>query len=151
MKKIEYRVLTENDYNGLYELWISQAMTKRAMNPVDDSKDGITRYIRRNPSTCFGAFEDEKMIGAILSGHDGRRGIIHHLCVNEDYKRRKIASTLVKMAEEGLKKEGIQKIFCIVFNNNDVANSFWEKTGYSLRTNINYRNKSLNDNIPKGE
>ena len=151
MKKIEYRVLTENDYNRLYELWISQTMTKRAMNPVDDSKDGITRYIRRNPSTCFGAFEDEKMIGAILSGHDGRRGIIHHLCVNEDYKRRKIASTLVKMAEEGLKKEGIQKIFCIVFSNNDVANSFWEKTGYSLRTNINYRNKSLNDNIPKGE
>ena len=151
MKKIEYRVLTENDYNRLYELWISQAMTKRAMNPVDDSKDGITRYIRRNPSTCFGAFEDEKMIGAILSGHDGRRGIIHHLCVNEDYKRRKIASTLVKMAEEGLKKEGIQKIFCIVFSNNDEANSFWEKMDYSLRTNINYRNKSLNDQIPKGE
>ena len=59
MKKIEYRVLTEDDYDKLYELWVSQAMTKRAMNPVDDSKDGITRYIRRNPSTCFGAFEDE--------------------------------------------------------------------------------------------
>ena len=151
MKKIEYRVLTEDDYDRLYELWISQTMTKRAMNPVDDSRDGITRYIRRNPSTCFGAFEDEKMIGAILSGHDGRRGIIHHLCVQGDHKRQKIASTLVKMAEEGLKKEGIQKIFCIVFSNNDEANSFWEKTGYSLRTNINYRNKSFNDQIPKGE
>lgn len=151
MKKIEYRVLTEDDYDRLYELWISQAMTKRAMNPVDDSRDGITRYIRRNSLTCFGAFEDEKMIGAILSGHDGRRGIIHHLCVQEDHKRQKIASTLVKMAEEGLKKEGIQKIFCIVFSNNDEANSFWEKMDYSLRTNIIYRNKSLNDQIPKRE
>ena len=56
MKKIEYRVLTEDDYDRLYELWISQAMTKRAMNPVDDSRDGITRYIRRNSLTCFGAF-----------------------------------------------------------------------------------------------
>ena len=131
MKKIEYRVLTEDDYDRLYELWVSQAMTKRAINPVDDSKDGITRYICRNPTTCFGAFEDEKMIGAILSGHDGRRGVIHHLCVQEDHKRNKIASTLVKMAEEGLQKEGIQKIFCIVFRNNDEANSFWEKMGFS--------------------
>ena len=151
MEKIEYRVLKEDDYDSLYELWTSQAMTKRALNPIDDSKQGITRYLRRNPNTCFAAYEEGKMIGAILSGNDGRRGIIHHLCVHEDHKRQKIASRLVKMAEEGLKKEGIQKIFCIVFTDNEAANSFWEKMGYSIRTNINYRNKSLNEKIPKGE
>ena len=119
MEKIKYRTLKEDDYDELYELWNSQAMTKRALNPVDDLREGITRYLRRNPATCFAAFEEGKMIGAILSGNDGRRGIIHHLCVQEEYKRKKIASRLVKMAEEALQKEGIQKIFCIVFTNKD--------------------------------
>ena len=50
-----------------------------------------------------------------------------------------------------LKKEGIQKIFGLVFKDNDAANDFWEQQGYSLRTNLNYRNKSLNEAIPKGE
>ena len=62
-----------------------------------------------------------------------------------------IAQSLVSTAEEALKKEGIQKIFGLVFKDNDSANSFWESQGYSLRTNLNYRNKSLNDEIPAGE
>ena len=62
-----------------------------------------------------------------------------------------IASTLVKLAEEALKAEGIQKIFGLVFKDNDVANAFWERQGYTLRTNLNYRNKSLNSEIPQGE
>ena len=54
-------------------------------------------------------------------------------------------------AEEALRKEGIQKIFGLVFKDNETANAFWEQQGYSLRTNLNYRNKSLNDQIPAGE
>ena len=94
---------------------------------------------------------DEKIIGVILTGHDGRRAIVHHLCVHPDFRRMGIAEKLVSTAEGALKKEGIQKIFGLVFKDNDPANSFWESQGYSLRTNLNYRNKSLNDEIPAGE
>ena len=87
----------------------------------------------------------------ILTGHDGRRAIIHHLCVHPDYRRMGIAGHLVLVAEDALKKEGIQKIFGLVFKDNDTANLFWEGKGYSLRTNLNYRNKSLHDGIPAGE
>ena len=62
-----------------------------------------------------------------------------------------IADKLVAKAEEALKEEGIQKIFGLVFKDNDPANAFWENQGYSLRTNLNYRNKSLNEEIPAGE
>ena len=62
-----------------------------------------------------------------------------------------IAGHLVSLAEEALQKEGIQKIFGLVFKDNEAANEFWEKQGYSLRTNLNYRNKRLNDQIPAGE
>ena len=149
---MEYRIkqVTTDDYDAIYELWQSTEQSRRALNPVDDSREGIDRYLKRNPNTCFAAVDGIKIIGVILSGHDGRRAIIHHLCVHPDYRRLSIAARLVSQAESALKKEGIQKIFCLVFKDNDGANAFWEQQGYSLRTNLNYRNKSLNEAIPTG-
>lgn len=145
------RLVIPEDYDAIYELWNSTEQSRRALNPVDDSREGIARYLARNPNTCFAAEREGKIIGVILTGHDGRRAIIHHLCVHPDCRRMGIAGDLVSRAEEALKKEGIQKIFGLVFKDNDAANDFWEQQGYSLRTNLNYRNKSLNEAIPKGE
>ena len=145
------RLVIPEDYDAIYELWNSTEQRRRALNPVDDSREGIARYLARNPNTCFAAEREGKIIGVILTGHDGRRAIIHHLCVHPDCRRMGIAGDLVSHAEEALKKEGIQKIFGLVFKDNDAANDFWEQQGYSLRTNLNYRNKSLNEAIPKGE
>ncbi|MCR5316921.1 MAG: GNAT family N-acetyltransferase [Treponema sp.] len=149
--EICYKTLSPADYDELWELWNQVEQTKRALNPVDDSREGITRYMDRNSATCFAASSNGKIIGAILTGHDGRRAIIHHLCVHPDFQHMGIAKSLVLKAEEALKKEGISKVFGLVFKDNDKANSFWEKIGYSLRTDINYRNKSLNANVPTGE
>ena len=95
--------------------------------------------------------KDGRIIGVILTGHDGRRAIVHHLCVHPNYRRMGIAGHLVSLAEEVLQNEGIQKIFGLVFKDNEAANIFWDQQGYSIRTNLNYRNKSLNDQIPAGE
>lgn len=152
---ITIRPIVIGDYDLIYELWNSTEQSRRAMNPVDDSRDGIERYLKRNPTTCFLAYlndnTDNKIVGVILTGHDGRRAIIHHLCVHPDYRRQRIAHMLVQKAEEALREEGITKIFGLVFKDNDVANNFWENQGYTLRTNLNYRNKSLNKNVPQGE
>ena len=149
------RPVTIGDYDSLYALWNSTEQSKRALNPVDDSRAGIEKYLKRNPSTCFLAYseegEGEKVIGVILAGHDGRQAIIHHMCVDPGCRRRGIAGALVQKAEEALKKEGISKVFGLVFRDNDSANEFWEKQGYTVRTNLNYRNKSLNAAVPKGE
>ena len=150
---MEYTVklVTIDDYDAIYELWNSTEQSRRALNPVDDSREGIERYLKRNPNTCFAAVRDGRIIGVILTGHDGRRAIIHHLCVHPDCRRTGVAGRLVAVAEEALKKEGIQKIFGLVFKDNEAANAFWEQQGYSLRTNLNYRNKSLNEAIPTGK
>ena len=154
---ISIRQVKIEDYEGIYTLWNSTEQSRRALNPVDDSREGIERYLRRNPNTCFlalsekGSGDEPKVVGVILTGHDGRRAIVHHLCVHPSFRRQGIASQLVKEAEEALKKEGISKIFGLVFKDNDDANAFWEREGYSLRTNLNYRNKSLNENVPQGE
>lgn len=154
---ISIRPVTIEDYDGIYELWNSTEQSKRALNPVDDSREGIERYLKRNPTTCFlalakdGSGDAPQIAGVILTGHDGRRAIIHHMCVHPSYRREGIATLLVQKAEEALRKEGINKIFGLVFKDNDVANAFWEKQGYTLRTNLNYRNKSLNADVPQGE
>ena len=154
---ISIRPVTIDDYDGLFALWNSTEQSKRALNPVDDSREGIERYLKRNPTTCFlaetkdGSGNAPEVVGVILTGHDGRRAIIHHMCVHPSCRREGIASQLVQKAEEALRKEGISKIFGLVFKDNDVANAFWEKQGYTLRTNLNYRNKSLNADVPQGE
>jgi len=150
---MEYTVkqVTIDDYDAIFELWNSTEQSRRALNPVDDSREGIEKYLKRNPETCFAAVINDRIIGVILTGHDGRRGIIHHMCVHPDFRRMGIAAHLVYLAEKALKKEGIQKIFGLVFSDNEPANRFWEKQGYSLRTNLNYRNKSLNAQIPAGD
>ena len=152
--KITIRPVVIGDYDEIYALWNSTDESRRALNTVDDSREGIDRYLKRNPTTCFLAYTEEDprhVIGVILTGHDGRRGIIHHMCVHPAYRRMGIATRLVSEAEAALKGEGIQKVFGLVFKDNDTANAFWESQGYSLRTNLNYRNKSLNPDIPTGE
>ena len=150
---MEYTVrkVSIDDYDAIYELWNSTEQSRRALNPVDDSRDGIERYLKRNPDTCFAAVKDGRIVGVILTGHDGRRAIIHHLCVHPDCRHMGIAGHLVSLAEEALKQEGIQKVFGLVFRDNEPANAFWERQGYTLRTNLNYRNKSLNEAVPTGE
>ena len=145
------RLVTIEDYDEIFALWNSTEQSRRALNPVDDSREGIERYLKRNPDTCFAAVSEGRIVGVILSGHDGRRGIIHHMCVHPVCRRMGIAAHLVSLAEEALKKEGIHKVFGLVFIDNDAANAFWEKQGYSLRTNLNYRNKSMNQMIPAGK
>lgn len=147
----DIKQVTIDDYDAIYELWCSTEQSRRALNPVDDTREGIDRYLKRNPNTCFAAVKDGRIIGVILTGHDGRRGIIHHMCVHPDFRRLGVAAHLVALAEDALQKEGIQKVFGLVFKDNDSANAFWENQGYSLRTNLNYRNKSLNKDIPVGK
>ncbi|MCR5289679.1 MAG: GNAT family N-acetyltransferase [Treponema sp.] len=153
---ITTRLVTIDDYDKILALWNSTEQSKRALNPVDDSREGIARYLKRNPDTCFIAISKDsenapEVVGVILTGHDGRRGIIHHMCVHASYRRQGIARMLVQKAEEALKSEGITKVFGLVFKDNDTANTFWENQGYTLRTDLNYRNKSLNNAVPQGE
>lgn len=137
------RPVTEKDIEGIRALWLADPLCVRAMNAVDDSPDGLARYLRRNPGTCFLAEADGAVCGVILAGHDGCRGMFHHLCVAEAWRRRGIATELVRHAETALRAQGIQKVLLTVFRDNVAANAFWEKAGYPARADLNYRNRAL--------
>ena len=138
---ITIRVMTIEDYGGVYDLWINtQGM---GLNSTDDSEKGIKKYLERNPSTSFVAAENEKIIGVIMAGHDGRRGYIHHTAVLPDYRGQNIGKTLVDYAMSALEKEGINKVALVTFEKNEIGNGFWENMGFGAREDLVYRNKNI--------
>ena len=139
------RVMTPDDYEKVYALWLS--CKGMGLNDRDDSKEGITKYLDRNPKTCFVAEEGESIIGMILSGHDGRRGFIYHTAVAEEERRQGIGRALVEAAAGALKNEGINKVALVVFGRNESGNAFWEKLGFTERNDLVYRNKALTELI----
>ena len=141
---MQIRIMALNDYHEIYVLW--DATPGIGLNDFDDSVGGIAKYLARNPSTCFVAEKDGRIVGAVLSGHDGRRGSILHLAVSEDEKRQGIGTALVDAALDALRSEGIRKVWLLVMGGNDRGNAFWEKQGFTLRTDINYRNKVITEN-----
>lgn len=82
-----------------------------------------------------------------MSGHDGRRGLIHHTAVMFSERGKGIGSSLVKYALNALKEEGINKVALVTFSNNEIGNAFWEKCGFTARNDLIYRNKNINNLI----
>ena len=113
------------------------------MNSTDDSKEGIEKYLKRNPTTSFVAECDGKVVGVIMAGHDGRRGYLHHTAVLSAYRNQGIAKTLVEAAMKALEKEGIHKVALVAFKKNEIGNGFWEHIGFVEREDIVYRNKNI--------
>ena len=138
------RVMTVADYDAVYALWLS--CKGMGLNDVDDSREGIARYLARNPDTCFVA-EDGGVVGVILAGHDGRRGYIYHTAVHPDARGWGIGSALVQRALAALKECGISKVALVAFSRNEGGNAFWEKQGFKLREDLSYRNLALQDMV----
>ena len=138
---MQVRKMTIADYDDIYNLWGSCA--GMGLNNLDDSKTGIEIFLKRNPDTCFVAEHENKVVGAIMVGNDGRRGYIYHTSVTPEYQRQGIGSKLVDIAIDALKKQGINKVALVVFAKNKDGNAFWEKQGFTVREDIIYRNKSL--------
>lgn len=137
------RSMTDTDYDMVYQLW--KKISGFAMRSVDDSREGVEQFLKRNPGSSVVAVEDGKIVGSILCGHDGRRGCLYHVCVDPQYRRRGIGKEMVVMAMEQLQKEQINKVSLIAFTKNDIGNAFWKKTGWVKREDLNYYEFVLND------
>lgn len=136
---VNIRVMTIADYDGICDVWKDH----NGINPVDDSLEGFTKYLKRNPTTSFVAEDNGKIVGTILAGHDGRRGFFHHVVVLPEYRNQGIGRKIVGHAIEALEKEGINKVALVVFEDNQLGNAFWEKLGFTVRDDLIYRNKSI--------
>ena len=138
---MNFRLMQISDYDSIYNLWINTP--GMGLNSVDDSKEGIEKFLKRNPSTCFIAEENEKIVGVIMAGNDGRRGYIYHTAVLPEFRGKHIAKILVENAMAALENEGITKVALVVFEKNQNGNGFWEKIGFTVRNDLIYRNRTI--------
>ncbi len=140
---MQIRVMTIEDYEAVHDLWMT--IKGFAIRSVDDSREGVARFLGRNPTTSVVAEEDGKVVGAILCGHDGRRGCLYHVCVHKDYRLRGIGKAMVVFCMNALKAEKISKVSLIAFTANDIGNAFWKTIGWTRREDLNYYDFVLNN------
>ena len=142
-QEYEIRVMTEADYDEVYELWMS--IHGFGIRSIDDSREGVLRFLKRNPTTSMVAVAEGRIVGAILCGHDGRRGCFYHVCVHEDYRNRGIGRAMAGACMRALQEEHINKVSLIAFKSNELGNHFWKSAGWTFRDDLNYYDFTLND------
>ena len=137
------REMKLEDYDNVFALW--KTIKGFGIRSVDDSKEGIERFLKWNPGLSVVAEEDGKIVGAILCGSDGRRGCLYHVCVHQDYRRQGIGKSMVIWCMEKLKELQINKVSLIAFTQNDIGNAFWKEIGWTKREDLNYYDFTLNE------
>jgi N-acetylglutamate synthase len=117
------REMTIGDYDEVYCLW---EQTEGLNLEEGDSREGIDIYLRRNQGFCFVAYADGHIVGTVLCGHEGRRGILRHLAVKREYRGKGIARALINQCLSALAKDGIKKCNTFVLDENVEGLLFWE-------------------------
>jgi len=143
MNIYQIREMKITDYESVYQLWIS--IHGIGVRSIDDSREGIERFLKRNPTTSVVAVSGEQIVGAILCGHDGRRGCFYHVCVREDFRKQGIGKEMAVTCMKALQEEKINKVCLIAFKKNEIGNAFWKSVGWTFREDLNYYDFTLNE------
>lgn len=131
--QVELAVMGPGDFDEVEFLW--RASPGVGLYPGDD-RESIARFLERNPGLSFVARDGDRTVGAVLCGHDGRRGYITHLAVAPSHRREGIGERLVERCLAALRREGIEKAHLFVFEHNMGARAFWRRLGWHERGDL---------------
>ncbi|HTS15951.1 MAG TPA: GNAT family N-acetyltransferase [Verrucomicrobiae bacterium] len=137
---VEICPFTMEAYDRVFALW---TRSEGVGLSEADAQEGIDVYLKRNPGMSFVAMAAGELVGAVLSGHDGRRGYIHHLTVDHRWRRRAVGRRLVDSCLAALQRAGIQKCHIFIFNQNADGIAFWKSVGWIPRDDIGVISKNI--------
>ena len=136
--KFRVEPMSLRHYRAVYRLW-------RASEGVGlsdaDSRPNLALYLKRNPGMSLVARTGKRIIGAVLSGHDGRRGYLHHLAVTRRYRRHGVGRALVDACLARLAGCGIQKCNIFVYADHHRGRAFWQHSGWARRNDLRLMQK----------
>ena len=130
---IRIREMTMADFESAVALW---KKTEGIGLSQADSRENIERFLSRNPGLSFVALDNGSLVGAVMSGHDGRRGFLYHLAVAPEHRRRGTGGLLVDACLKELVKQGMRKCHIFVMTDNEPGKRFWRSTGWQERFDI---------------
>ncbi len=137
------RPMKEEDYAEAHDLWMT--IHGFGIRSIDDSKEGVSRFLKRNPGISVVAEAKGKIVGTILCGHDGRTGYFYHVCVQEEYRRHGIGKAMAIFCMRALQEEQVNKVSLIAFTGNAIGNKFWHESGWKMREDVNVYDFVLNE------
>jgi ribosomal protein S18 acetylase RimI-like enzyme len=133
-KRIKVRPMNGRDFTRVMALW--RALPGIGLDGVSDSKAGIAQFLKRNPGLSLVACDKAAVVGAVLCGHDGRRGYLHHLAVALTHRKLGIGKALVERCLRSLEKQRIPKCNIFLFRSNASGRAFWKHNGWSVRNDL---------------
>lgn len=119
--------MTVADLEPARDLW---AKAEGVELSLGDGVDDLRRYLQRNPDLSAVAEAGGRVVGAVLAGHDGRRGYLYHLAVAPERRGEGIGRALVQRVQRQLKAAGVERILILVARGNDAGRRFWERVGW---------------------
>ncbi|MCR2806005.1 GNAT family N-acetyltransferase [Paenibacillus soyae] len=134
------REMTMNDYDQMIALW--NEIEGLSLSDAD-SQPNMESYLIRNKGLSFVYETGGRIVGTILCGHDGRRGFIHHVAVQPEYRMQRIGQLMVDQCLSKLKEEGIDKCHIFVLDDNEAGNRFWSRTGWQKRSGFSVYSKDI--------
>lgn len=135
------RKMTMGDYDEAFEMWLQAG--KSGIRSLEDSREGIGRFLERNPDTSFIAEIDGRVVGVLMCGHDGRRGYIYHTAVRDTSRSRTIGRALLEAMDKAMRELQISKVGLLVDVANDGGSLFWEQQGWTRRDDLAYFNRVI--------
>lgn len=140
--EIIIRELREMDLDEALKLWC--VSFNAGFSKGFDTKDILIRYLKRNPGLSSGAYIKEgKLVGALMCGHDGRRGSIYHTAVYNEFRKKGIGKMMEMRSLEELRKEGITTGFLFINVKNPGSREFWNSIGWEVAENVRYLYKEF--------
>lgn len=137
--------LTEKDFDDLIAFWKQQEGIGLGES---DGRQQIASYLLRNPQMSLVARDDGKLIAAILCGHDGRRGYLHHLAVAASHRGQGIGKLLTERCLQRLGQAGIPKCNVFIFADNCEGEKFWRAVGFKMRDDLKVLQRETSHSPP---
>jgi ribosomal protein S18 acetylase RimI-like enzyme len=116
------------DYQQVYNLW-SEAGPGIHLRRSDETQE-IAKKLQRDPDLFLVAERDHQIIGSVMGGYDGRRGMMYHLAISPSHRRQGIAGALVDELEVRLRARGCIRYYLLVTPHNQEAIRFYESRGW---------------------
>lgn len=140
--EINLRPMMIQDFAQVRALWEADPGIHMG---VGDDERGIAQYLERNPTTSFVAVKGGEVVGAILCGHDGRRGFLSHLIVRPEFRGCGIGKQLIAASCEALQVEGIEMVLGIVLKSNEAGQQFWADQGWETADYVEVISRKLEE------
>jgi len=142
---ISYRKLSNKDCPDLINLWIRAKLPSKPNGR--DSRQNLEKQMMLSRNSFLGAYQIEKLVGAVIASHNGRKGWINRLAVDPEVQNNGIASRLITLCEEFFHKEEIKIFACLIENWNVKSETLFLKKGYAKYKEVSYFTKRIDPEV----